>query len=992
MALGDLPISGGHPYVREHLRYLDTLYLLVDVPRFVARDTDGGSGAADGSPVPWEALELRRAERLGGRLLAELEAALHPSICTVILERCTAGALSFAFGNLGAEVLKAPAAGAWALRHGGFLRLSVSEEGVSAFKRRMNQILRTSTGATFHKTINRWNTAALALIAQYREAVENTAELELLIEKFERKVQNVIKIAINSKMPVRFPAVVFFAPRSVGGLGMHRATRGGRTRWADARERSALAGDEGAGPPSIRERFCTWDEELRISDEIYKSAESLSFEEAKALFNKGVPRLSTRFHRNKSSNLFDRGFRIRVLFKKHSTAKEEQFAFASPRHDGRLWDLSGYDDDLLAFFGGPEEIYSHTLHGSLCLGNEALVFEEVVQTKQMTKAQKSGLSQVPNRRFIFWWSPTINRARVYVGYRTQLDLTGVFMYGKLSTVKVSYVQIFRNHLWQGIHRSLVDALIRNLDYEVRRCDVHAKKSLRIGDTAPDFIITGVSGAIAPAGGEEAAADELWVDVQLRWCNYDDRNLGAQAESLFERHRSRNGFVVLFDLCYAQAAVFGLIPRDVPELAACCSTLLRTNPLVAVLRERIRGALGLRSTEPRLTNSNVEIFDAGCIVQLGQGRLFLFRPKSGLLETETLAFGRRDFRTKAAELVTRRLAERGLATGVAVVPTEMQNAFEPHLSDHPFLTVKATETRIHFEALPELQETQSLYAGWSCGGYTGFCRLALVLKAGASSPETVRELWPVWSTMTDNEWVPVENRLRDLVLDKYARERFLSREMITQRDFRDIVFGMDVYKNRKIVLGGRDAASDGLGAGILLSDWQGSFFHYERNVDSIVARVLATHRPGGFPVPRNVVETVVRISDLQRPLFAVAIAGHRYALLPQFSTYSAVYTAGLPESLVGRAVGVLLFNGDASVCAAVCRRLGLQDVPAVLFDNGHGPELVDDEGVFLIPQLWNRSFCRRSINDVFSLQMGVPQRFFDEECRVSHFREFYDQNR
>lgn len=37
--------------------------------------------------------------------------------------------------------------------------------------------------------------------------------------------------------------------------------------------------------------------------------------------------------------------------------------------------------------------------------------------KKLTNAQRSGLNQIPNRRFTLWWSPTINRANVYVGFQ-----------------------------------------------------------------------------------------------------------------------------------------------------------------------------------------------------------------------------------------------------------------------------------------------------------------------------------------------------------------------------------------------------------------------------------------------------------------------------------------------------------------------------------------------------------------------------------------------
>ena len=89
-----------------------------------------------------------------------------------------------------------------------------------------------------------------------------------------------------------------------------------------------------------------------------------------------------------------------------------------------------------------------------CLG-----FEDSMQFKKLTNAQRSGLNQIPNRRFTLWWSPTINRANVYVGFQVQLDLTGIFMHGKIPTLKISLIQIFRAHLWQKVHESLVMDLV-----------------------------------------------------------------------------------------------------------------------------------------------------------------------------------------------------------------------------------------------------------------------------------------------------------------------------------------------------------------------------------------------------------------------------------------------------------------------------------------------------------------------------------------------------
>ena len=79
---------------------------------------------------------------------------------------------------------------------------------------------------------------------------------------------------------------------------------------------------------------------------------------------------------------------------------------------------------------------------------KASSFEESMRYKKLTNVQCSGLNQIPNRHFTLWWSPTINRANVYVGFQVQLDLTGIFMHGKIPTLKISLIQIFQAHLWQ----------------------------------------------------------------------------------------------------------------------------------------------------------------------------------------------------------------------------------------------------------------------------------------------------------------------------------------------------------------------------------------------------------------------------------------------------------------------------------------------------------------------------------------------------------------
>jgi hypothetical protein len=68
----------------------------------------------------------------------------------------------------------------------------------------------------------------------------------------------------------------------------------------------------------------------------------------------------------------------------------------------------------LQALGGVEGILEHTLFKGTyfptwegLFWEKASGFEEQMKYKKLTNAQRSGLTQIPNRRFTLWWSPTI---------------------------------------------------------------------------------------------------------------------------------------------------------------------------------------------------------------------------------------------------------------------------------------------------------------------------------------------------------------------------------------------------------------------------------------------------------------------------------------------------------------------------------------------------------------------------------------------------------
>lgn len=85
--------------------------------------------------------------------------------------------------------------------------------GIQQFNNRIRQVLMSSGSTTFSKIVNKWNTAIIGLMTYYREAVIHTNELLDSLVKAENKIQTRVKIGLNSKMPSRFPPVVFYTPK-----------------------------------------------------------------------------------------------------------------------------------------------------------------------------------------------------------------------------------------------------------------------------------------------------------------------------------------------------------------------------------------------------------------------------------------------------------------------------------------------------------------------------------------------------------------------------------------------------------------------------------------------------------------------------------------------------------------------------------------------------------------------------------------------------------
>ncbi|GMH43997.1 hypothetical protein BSKO_11931 [Bryopsis sp. KO-2023] len=244
--------------------------------------------------------------------------------------------------------------------------------------------------------------------------------------------------------------------------------------------RAGMSHEEDQLIPNLYRYIQPWESEFIDSERVW-SEYALKKEEAKAQnrrltledledsWDRGIPRINTLVQKDRHTLAYGRGWRIRQEFKQYQVLKQNPFWWTHQRHDGKLLYLNNYrTDNSINRWAVWKEFWStRCSKGPISLGPG----RESMKYKKLTNAQRSGLNQIPNRRFTVWWFPTINRANVYVGFQVQLDLTGIFMHGNIPTLKISLIQIFRAHLWQKIHESIVmdlcqvAALVRSLPVE-----------------------------------------------------------------------------------------------------------------------------------------------------------------------------------------------------------------------------------------------------------------------------------------------------------------------------------------------------------------------------------------------------------------------------------------------------------------------------------------------------------------------------------------------
>lgn len=791
--------------------------------------------------------------------------------------------------------------------------LQVTAEHVERIENKIRRALLTIGNATFERIAQKWNLVITEVVPYYREAILGTEGLQEIFVKGETRMQTRVKMALNSKMPSRFPPVVFYSPPDIGGLGMlsiggslipARDLRGKETEVAaqyfvkglDHRAANATEGD--VQLPNVLRCFPSWEREFLDSDRAWaefrhREAEStnrkLSYDELEDLLDQGIPRIRTFFSKERRLLEFDKGWRIRQEFSQFAFGRYIKDWWFHKDHDGRLCQgLDEYRKTMIQALGGIETIIEHTLfHGTGLASWEGLFwnktgsFEESKKHAKLTKAQRQGLTQVPNRRFALWWSPTINRSSVYTGFEAQVELTGIKMTGKLEMIKVAFIALFSNHLWEKIHAlvvtdlhslfSLPDRMEHLGITETQIQQVHAKKSFTLTTSQPDIVLLASNSWVVGTtsnieDGVSHAVErtrKYWIDVQLRWGDYDRHDIAVYAREKFsefrvnfQRYPSTTGIVLAIDLSYNRYSAYGYwIPGMKEMIAQAMGKIMKSNPALFTLRERIKKALQLYTSDPteaHLTTTNMgELFsdqttwmvdDTHVFVTSSQataegnrkhraenGALLICNPRTGQLLVSVIHKSVYLGQKRRSKLGREKGAEE-VATWLRSLPIEerphkiisCRSTFMPTLNntllDFPNIVLGRSDLHLPLQFLMKhdrlgdmvFSATESkavrfnLFDDWGMlnSSATCFNRLILILRCYHVNLQRAKEiLWPdrrtltephhFWPTLTQEEWALVERQLHDAIIVDFAMRHKITETQLTKREMVDIILGKEI---------------------------------------------------------------------------------------------------------------------------------------------------------------------------------------------------------
>eukprot|EP00497_Spongosphaera_streptacantha_P005691 TRINITY_DN73_c0_g3_i3.p1 TRINITY_DN73_c0_g3~~TRINITY_DN73_c0_g3_i3.p1 ORF type:complete len:403 (-),score=83.15 TRINITY_DN73_c0_g3_i3:28-1119(-) len=340
------------------------------------------------------------------------------------------------------------------------------------------------------------------------------------------------------------------------------------------------------------------------------------------------------------------------------------------------------------------------------------------------------------------------------------------MHGKIPTLKISLIQIFRAHLWQKVHESMVMDLCQVFDQQldtlqietVQKETIHPRKSYKMNSSCADVLLFAaykwqISKPSLLSENQESydgnTTQKFWIDIQLRWGDYDSHDIERYCRAKFLDYTTDNmslypsptGVLLGLDLAYNLYSGFGnWFPGVKPLLQRAMSKIIKANPALFVLRERIRKGLQLYSsepTEPYLSSTNYgelfsnqiiwfvddtqvyrvtihKTFEGNLTTKPINGAMFVLNPRTGQLFLKIIHTSVWAGQKRLSQLAKWKTAEE-VAALIRSLPTEEQpkqiivtrkgmlDPLEVHLLDFPNIVIKGSELSLPFQSFASVEK-------------------------------------------------------------------------------------------------------------------------------------------------------------------------------------------------------------------------------------------------------------------------------------------------
>jgi pre-mRNA-processing factor 8 len=212
-----------------------------------------------------------------------------------------------------------------------------------------------------------------------------------------------------------------------------------------------------------------------------------------------------------------------------------------------------------------------------------------------------------------------------------------------------------------------------------------------------------------------------------------------------------------------------------------------------------------------------------------GAIFIFNPRTGQLYLKIIHTSVWAGQKRLSQLAKWKTAEETAAL-IRSLPVEEQprriivtrkgmlDPMEVHLLDFPNIVITGTELQLPFQACLKIEKfgdiilkstepqmlLYNIYDDWlkSISSYTAFSRLILTLRALHININKARillrpdksvltETHHIWPSLSDNQWIAVEQSLKELILLDYSKKNNVNVNALTQTEIRDIIMGAEI---------------------------------------------------------------------------------------------------------------------------------------------------------------------------------------------------------